>query len=308
MRHFWISKYRFISTSELFKDIKKETQSYDFAQTSNFLTEIDSEAKSYASLCSPDQADFSEFSQKKKDVIEILTNIKLFDVKQCYTLMLALYRALNSKKIPNQQFIEILTLIENFTFVYIVILEGRTSSLEEIFSSSALKIKRSDFKYQDWVKDLKNELIRLSIDYNRFYEELEKITYISHKSSIIRYIFTKIEFYGQNNLLNFYNTSIEHIYPDCGGDRKVWLKLSADEKEEEYLKNSLGNLTLLHPDDNEFLDTDGYKIKIEAYKKCKAGITSEIPTQYPEHWDKKTILDRRDKLIEFIRSKNIWKI
>lgn len=308
LRHFWISKYRFISTPELFKDIKKETQAYDFTQTSNFLSEIDNESRAYTSLSSPDQLDFSEFSQKKKDVLEILLNIKLFDVKQCYSLMLALYRAVNSKKISKQQFIDALKVIEDFTFVYIVILEGRTSSLEEIFSSSALKIKKSDFEYQGWMKDLKSEFSKLSIDYDRFYEELKKVTYISHKPSIIRYIFTKIEFSGENNLFNFYNASIEHIYPDSGGDEKVWPKLSTDKQEEEYLKNNLGNLALLHPDDNQFVNTDSYKIKEEEYKKCKAKITSAIPKDYSSVWNKETIVNRRDKLIKFIKDKGIWKI
>ena len=161
LRHFWLSKYKFVSTPELFKDIKKETQSHNSERMSNFLSEIDKESRSYTSLYSPVQTDFDEFSQKKKDIIEILLNIKLFDVKQCYSLMLALYRAVNLKKITKQQFIETLNLIENFTFVYIVILKGRTSSLEEIFSSSALKIKKSNFKYQDWVIALKTEFLKL---------------------------------------------------------------------------------------------------------------------------------------------------
>lgn len=101
LRHFWLSKYKFVSTPELFKDIKKETQSHDSERMSNFLSEINKESRSYTSLHSPNQTDFDEFSQKKKDVLEILLNIKLFDVKQCYSLMLALYRAVSSKKIAH---------------------------------------------------------------------------------------------------------------------------------------------------------------------------------------------------------------
>lgn len=136
------------------------------------------------------------------------------------------------------------------------------------------------------MKDLKGEFSKLSVDYKRFYEELEKVTYISHKPSVIKYILTKIEFNGENNLLNLYNASIEHIHPDSGGDEKVWPKISTDKQEEEYLINNIGNLTILHPDDNQVLATDSYTTKKEAYKNCKAKITSVIPTQYPSAWNK----------------------
>lgn len=308
LRHFWLSKYRFVSTPELFKDIKKETQLYNAEQISDFLSEINKESGNYTSLYSPDQANFDEFSQKKKDVLEILQNIKLFDVKQCYSLILAIYRGVGSGKITKQQFIDTLRLIENFTFVYIVILKGRTSSLEEIFSSSALGMKSKAFKFKDWLAGLKKEFAKLDIDYKRLYEELEKVTYVSHKPGVIKYILTKIEFNGQNNLLNLYNASIEHIYPNGESDVNVWPKISTDKQEAEYLINNLGNLTILHPDDNQVLATDSYEIKKVAYRNCKAKITSDIPVKYPAFWDKDTIIDRRDKLIKFIKEKGIWKI
>jgi hypothetical protein len=91
------------------------------------------------------------------------------------------------------------------------------------------------------------------------------------------------------------NVQIEHIWPDSGNTVPDGL-----ESEHKEYKDCLGNLALLHPDDNKTLSDKPYDKKHkEVYSDSPMHMLSELQEPEASGWDVDAIKDRLGELIEF---------
>ena len=195
-------------------------------------------------------------------------------------------------------------------FYYLNWIAGKTLS----------NIKQVSFNIIAWVKEKKHiNYIKTVLD-----NKLEKDDVIGEfKKSIndydvyhtawIKPLLVMVEYsITDDSKLNFIylDNSIhaEHILPLEWNKIKEWKITFSDDDARKYL-NSFGNLTLLSGSKNIAASNNSYSTKVKIYKgKGKyddndTGITAfdltkNIMEEYPEKWDKNSIEDRKEYLIE----------
>jgi hypothetical protein len=87
-------------------------------------------------------------------------------------------------------------------------------------------------------------------------------------------------------------TTIEHIYPQNPTEENV-------DEELEDLKNTIGNLTILVPEDNRELGNDPFEQKKTEYERSSLFMNQELGAQ--ANWEKANLLSRRDILVDIAK-------
>ena len=89
VRHWWISRYSYVSEQKLYKSFKKQWDSGGI-DAKSFVDELVSDAKLYVSTTSPVIEDFKQ--QEEKEVYRSLVALKVFTVQQQRPFILSLFR------------------------------------------------------------------------------------------------------------------------------------------------------------------------------------------------------------------------
>lgn len=218
--------------------------------------------------------------------------------------------------LSENQFAELVFMLERFAFRYITIVGAHASPFGSICNKQAKRIR--DEKDQYSLNEIKVDLSKLlkerasdslfsaGIEENLNYE-------IYSRRIIIRYFLTTLEDYytsydqnrGNDNRLkpekirvfDLDQTTIEHIYPQNPDPLDIVSNL-------EPLKNSIGNLTILVPEDNLQLGNDSFARKKPEYSRSSLFMNREIGKL--SRWDKDELLKRRDTLVDM--AKRVFKL
>lgn len=287
LRYYWNSKNKLVRKNQLFKTIRNVIKTKE--DTFNLIRDLDDTADLYIGLQDPN----SEFWSDNFEIKKYLGELKLYQIKQTNSLLIAAFKNLNK-----ECFTKLVKYCSIISFRYNVIGGLNPNEQEEIYNKIAREISlNKTFNIQSlqpiYVLDNNFE--------NDFSTKQFKNTTRNHK--IAKYILSKIELYKYGNEINpeSDNYTIEHILPE-----------SADESWGDFFDEEinrcvyrLGNLTLLEKKLNREADVLNYENKKAVYLKSNSELTKEIVENY-DTWNENKLAARQKELAK--HAKAIWKI
>lgn len=287
LRYYWNSKNKLVRKNQLFKTIRNVIKTKE--DTFNLIRDLDDTADLYIGLQDPN----SEFWSDNFEIKKYLGELKLYQIKQTNSLLIAAFKNLNK-----EYFTKLVKYCSIISFRYNVIGGLNPNEQEEIYNKIAREISlNKTFNIQSlqpiYVQDNNFE--------NDFSTKQFKNTTRNHK--IAKYILSKIELYKYGNEINpeSDNYTIEHILPE-----------SADESWGDFIDEEinrcvyrLGNLTLLEKKLNREADVLNYENKKAVYLKSNSELTKEIVENY-DTWNENKLAARQKELAK--HAKAIWKI
>jgi len=302
IRHYWLSTYKKITEKKLFSEIKNTITNWE-----QLLSTLQTESFLYRKILYPVQNDWrSEYLT----IFKCIKNIKRLNVKQPYSIMLALLRVLDKRdydqKYKTKMLIDAFIWLENFTFSFTTITGKSPSPLENIYSHYAIKISSVKNK-----RDLENILInfkkKLKQEFpqeEEFISNFKSISYSTKKKQIdtIKYILERINYAGVDEQL-FDNVEVEHIIPQNPGDGWGLTR----EAIREYV-NNIGNLLILGPEYNKRASSKPINEKIAYYEGSTIKMTKDFAEFLKTHSDWQRIdVDNRAKELAKL-AWELWKI
>jgi len=286
LRFYWNSKNKTVRKNDLFKAIRKNIKNKN--EVFDLIRDLDRYSNIYIALQNPEDETWKE----SREIQKHLKELKIFGVKQPYSLLLSAY--FNLKE---EEFLKVLKSSSIVSFRYNTIGGLNPNEQETTYNSIALSIlNNKKFNKTDFKDVYPND--------ENFETDFSNVSFknTSRNNKIIKYILTKTERYEyQTDLdLNSDLYTIEHILPENILD---WDNLTEDEIERCIYR--LGNLTLLEASLNKEAAQKSYEEKKEIFKKSKVNITNQIPIDY-NHWNEESISKRQRKLAK--NAKSIWSI
>jgi hypothetical protein len=271
----------------LFKTIKNSILTKQSVFT--LVRNLKDTADLFLAIQNPDD----EFWKSNPEIKESLNELKLFQIKQTNSLLLAGYNNLDIN-----DFRKLVSVCSIISFRYNVIGGLNPNAQEDVYNSIALKI--NDNKQFD-IHDFQSIYISDSNFENDFATKAFKSTTRNHK--IVKYIFSKIEEYKFRNEISLDSDlfSIEHILPESADEQ--WGEFSQEEINRSVYR--IGNLTLLEKKLNKTVDTLPYSEKIKRYEESNSRLTQSIPEHY-DSWSESKVLARQKAIAR--EAKAIWKI
>ena len=256
-----------VSKKALFKSV---SQFYTTPQQAHgYLRALTEAVPVYASLSNP----YDEWRQlengKYRDAIHFLEGLKLFGIRQPYTILMAAF------KFPPDEFIKTLKYLYVLSIRYNVICSFSPSEQEKRYNSIAIKIANGEFQRASHIKN--------SPDYQALYPSDETFKNIfeyykmpSRRSSKkIRFLLAEIEKNAGRNV-RYQDTTLEHVcpyHPD-----QEWHQYFGEGVND--IADRLGNMVLLELDELKRAD---FATKKAHYLKTPFRLAKKV-AEY-DHWD-----------------------
>jgi len=208
--------------------------------------------------------------------------------------LMEVYSDFQDDHISEEQFVEIITLVESYVFRR-SICQIPTNSMNKTFAEFTRHIDK-----ESYLPSLKAHFAHLRT-YRRFPTNDEFEYEFSHRNvykySLAKYLLRKIENFGKKELVSVENYSIEHVMPQNENISAEWQKelgVNWKEIQEKYL-HTIGNLTLTgyNPEysDKPFAEKKNMKKGfLESPLKLNASIAKV------EHWNEDAIVRRGKEL------------
>ena len=287
IRYYWNSKNKTVRANDLFKTIRQTIKK----DTEVFALINDMQGYSDIYMALHDAND--ELWHSHPDISKNIELLKIFGMKQPYSLLMASY-----KNLGVLEFSKVLNFIIIIGFRYSVICGKNPNEIERTYNNAAIFISNEKTFAINLLKDI-------------YVADSEFVPVFSHKifvdstrnNKIIKYILGKYErFMGgaRDVSLSSETDTIEHILPQNPGEE--W---GEDNYDFDALIYRLGNLCLLEKNFNRGIENNIYEEKIECFKKSAFKTTRCIPTDYLE-WNSDSINRRQQQMGDCART--IWKI
>ncbi|WMJ73704.1 DUF262 domain-containing HNH endonuclease family protein [Cytophagaceae bacterium ABcell3] len=290
LRAYWNSQNRFVRHSELFKRVREKitTKGKVFA----LVRDIEKNADVYAALPNPED---SLWNPEQGGYIK---NLKMFNVRQLYPLLLAAFQ-----KLDNQGFTKLLKACCVISFRYNVIGNLATNEQERVYNKVAVSISEGKISS---IQEMLEALKPLYVSDDKFkndFSDKELRTTQTRNKRIVRYILFEIEKYTSGNSYDFESDSynIEHIMPEALGDE--WTHI--DEKDHEQFIYRLGNMTILNKSENRSIGNASFKNKMRSYETSEFQITNRIARENSD-WNPSRIKVHQKWLAR--QASAIWRI
>lgn len=296
IRHWWISRYAYVSAANVYKSFKNKWNSGEI-EASTFLDEINSDADLYIKIASPVVEDFKQ--QEEKELYRSLSALKIFNVIQQRPFILSLFKAKERGLIKLSELKETLSFIEKFHFFFNAVCSMRPSGIEGSYSKAARQMFEAKDKLtvKKIIDELKKQLIPRLPDKDIFKDKFSKLKFIkgyTKDKKLIQYIFSYLESFKQTtNEFKPDSITLEHI-------------LSQSEGNKDYIGN-IGNLLPLGSELNEKASNKKPIQKLEIYKQSQFYITQEFAMTEVKEWSEKEIQSRTFELAEYCYD-HAWKI
>lgn len=287
LRYYWNSKHKTVRKNQLFKVIKNSIHTKK--DTFSLIRDLEESADVYIAIQDPE----SEIWNGKPDIIRALKELKLFQIKQTNSLLMAAYKHLDLNS-----FAKVVKSCAVISFRYNIIGGLNPNEQEEVYNRIANGIsKNKSFNLMDfqsvYLSDVNFE--------NDFKTKQFRRTSKNHK--IVKYIYAKIERHSFNNDINSEsdNYTIEHILPESADEN--WGDFNNEEINRAVYR--LGNLALLERKLNLDAGVMGYDEKKMILMKSNCHTTHSIAKEYND-WNESKISARQSELAKL--AKNIWRV
>lgn len=290
LRHYWNSCHPLERKSNLFKAIKKSVQ------TSHDVFDLLEALEKFA----PVYLAFSRSADPiwSREQSESVAKLELFNVTQCYSVLLSGY----DKLVPSE-FTRLLQICAAISFRYHVISGLNPNTMEDVYNRAALKVFRGEAVT---CRQIFQELKPIYVDDESFRNNFAtKVinTSSSRNKKLVRCILVSLENQLANKDYDFEDATatIEHILPENPGPEwEHWFAL--DEQENEVYR--LGNLTLLEAAKNRECANCPYEQKRQVYQTSAYQLTAQEAI-YTD-WTPETLRKRQDKMAKWATA--VWRV
>lgn len=287
LRYYWNSTNKSVTKKNLFKTIKNSIKSKE--QVFELIRNLNYTADLFLAIQDPEDA----YWRDEPEIRKSLKELKLFQIKQTYSLFISALKNLNFN-----EFKKLAKICSVISFRYNIIGGLNPNAQEDVYNQVALKIaSQKTFTAQDfqniYVSDVNFE--------NDFSTKEFKNTTRNHK--IVKYILSEIEKYLYNNAIDPESDlfTIEHILPENATD--AWGAFTFEEINRSVYR--IGNLTLLEKKLNNEASQKPYEEKKNIYAQSNSKLTQAIPEHY-ETWNEDKLASRQRELAK--HAKAVWKI
>lgn len=206
--------------------------------------------------------------------------------------------------LPPQRFCEIVHALERFCFRYSIMVDGPPLEAIAIYDRHAVDIRRNPSTYQpgSLVIDLRELITRLAPD-DVFRMRLDALHYPrSDSRKTLKYFLMTLEHFARwfdegangrprcrdnTRVLDFENSTIEHIYPEHA--------VAPDPLLEPYL-DTLGNLTILSPEENDAAGDKAFPEKKRYFEDSQNLLNRQIAVE--ANWTAEAVRLRQARLVE----------
>lgn len=290
LRVHWNSRWTFVRQTELFKTIRSKV--HDRAAVFELLRGMEQDMDTYLALTQPDVSDWTP------DLKSYARELRMFNVRQPFPLLVAAHRHLNSAGFK--------TLMRScviISFRYNVIGSLPANEQERSYNAAAQKLSGSDaLSILELLQNLKPVYPKDSA-FNAAFQEKTIRTTNSRNSRIVRYLLCALEKQASGQDLDFESSSfnIEHILPQ--NPEQGWDAFS--DEEADAMVYRLGNMTLLSKNQNQAISNADYAAK----KPVLADSTFELTRKIAEEndtWTPARIAARQKAMAKL--ASTVWRI
>ncbi|AUX17391.1 DUF262 domain-containing protein [Flavobacterium columnare] len=291
LRYYWNSKNKIVRKNNLFKTIKKSILNKKQAFT--LIRDLNTNADIFTAIQNPND----ELWLSNKQLSNYLNELKLYQVRQVYSLFLIAYQKLNI-----DDFTKLVKYCSIISFRYNVIGSRQANRMEELYNSVSQKIFNLSLTTAQGIFNEIRELYISDADFKNDFSTLKLYSY-GRTKKLARYILFELE----NNLMQGGDrdyeldpATIEHILPENAGAN--WDNDFPQIIQPNYIYR-LGNYTLLEDHINRDCEILPFDQKKAFYSNSQYQMSNEI--NYND-WNP-TILDRRQNDLAR-KATSIWRI
>ncbi|MFY7827983.1 MAG: DUF262 domain-containing protein [Flectobacillus sp.] len=287
LRYYWNSRNKSVGKKNLFKTIKSSIKTKQ--EVFGLIRNLNDTADVFLAIQNPED----DLWRDKPEIQKSLRELKLFQIRQTYSLFISGYRNLTT-----EGFSRLTKTCSIISLRYNIIGGLNPNVQEDIYNTVALKIE-SQKKFA--ASDFLSIYVQDNSFENDFSSKEFKNTTRNHK--IVKYLLSKIEIYEHNNEIDIDSDlfTIEHILPENADE--AWGDFSSDEINGSRFR--IGNLTLLEKKLNREAAQKSYSEKCKIFEKSHSKLTNLIPTKFG-NWNEEKIAKRQRDLAK--HAKAIWKI
>lgn len=283
IRHFLMGVNLNVKKKDVYVKLKQQA---DKANVIDYLKELAVFATYYDKLLHPEK-------ESNEKIQYYLKRIQQFEARTAFPFLLYVYRDFDVKKYSLEQFIEILSIIDNFIVRrYVCNIESKP--LNKMFGSLYNQLK--PFSEADSIQELKAFLqVRgYPKDTEVLHELINSPLYgAGDKREKCKFILSVLEeSFGHKEKVDLTKATIEHIMPQTLTESwEAELGSNFEEVHEKYL-HVIGNLTLSGY--NSELSNESFSTKKKYYSKSNFELNKDL-VKY-NTWDEQAITDRTEKL------------
>ncbi len=296
VRHWWISKYSYVSAEKVYANFKKLWGKGEI-NAQQFINDLHEDAKLYIQIAAPNPDDFKQ--QEDKYIYKSLNAFKIFGLVQQRPFLLSLLRAKRNKTLKTAEIKETLTFLENFHYKFNAVCSLRPSGVEGSYSKAArdLRAAKNRTEAKTVLKTLTQRLKEREPELTTFKEKFSEIAFYkgyTKDKKLIQYTFTKMEVHlnGSNELVPE-NITLEHILSQSKG--------------KETTIGQIGNLLPLSAELNIAAGNKDIPQKVGIYQSSQFEMAKAFSSGFTGKWELDEISKRTDELAESAYT-DIWKL
>lgn len=296
VRHWWISKYSYVSAEKVYANFK-ELWSKGEINAQQFINDLHEDAKLYIQIAAPNPEDFKQ--QEDKYIYKSLNAFKIFGLAQQRPFLLSLLRAKQKKTLKTAEIKKTLIFLENFHYKFNAVCSLRPSGVEGSYSKAARDLRAAKNRTEAKVvlQTLTKRLKEREPDLATFKEKFSEIKFykgFTKDKKLIQYTFTKMEVHlnGSTELVPE-NITLEHILAQSNGI--------------ETTIGQIGNLLPLSAELNLAAGNKDIPNKIEIYQSSQFEMTKGFSSNFKGKWELDEISKRTDELAESAYT-DIWEL
>jgi len=285
--HYWNAYNDSARQAHLFRAIKKTIVSFE--DVFKLLERLEKLSLVYAAFSNPDDERWNKEQRK------IFAALILFNVTQCYSLLLAAH-----EKFTAREFTRLLKDCFVITFRHNIITGLNPNITERAFEKTAKAITDNQVRKASEAFKFLKEVYVSDEDFINAFSTLKMST--KQHNKWVRYILYALENHLSEKDYDYETgkATIEHILPE--NPEPYWREFFSAQNQ-EYFMYWLGNYTLLEEKKNRDCGSRPYDQKVEEYKSSSYQLTND-KSIYPE-WTPSILRKRQDGLA--VIAATVWK-
>jgi len=276
IRHWWVSKYSYVSSDSLYKAFMDKWKRKEI-DAQSFINELLADAEIYVKISSPIDQDFPELEMKA--IYRGLQALKLFNISQNKPFLLSLFKARRDGNLKLVDMNNAILSIERFHFMFNAICSMRPSGIESAYAKAARALvddRANKKNNRQVIKSLLEMLIKRKPDYSTFIENFVQLKYSNKEvknKRLIQYIFYRLEMhFVKTGELIPDSLTLEHIKPQSEGD--------------EEIVSMIGNLLPLSKELNEKAGSKAIEDKINIYKESRFALVHKFIDSFENNYNR----------------------
>lgn len=296
VRHWWISKYSYVSAEKVYKSFKTLWNEGKI-DAKSFIMQLHEDAQLYLKTSSPISEDFRH--PDEKDIFASLAAFRTFAITQQRPFVLSLFKAYEKKLVKLGKVGETLLFLEKFHFMFNAVCSLRPSGIEASYSRAARGLREATNRADAdrFLATLRESLLKRVPDRTTFIKSFADVRYSNSylkDKRLVQYVLNRIVRASlQTKELVPNELTIEHILPQSGQDKDI--------------VGQIGNLLPLGKDLNEDAANKSVDKKLPQYLKSDFPMVLEFARTFSGTWGNAEI-ERRTGELAAQSYDVVWKI